>query len=222
MKTVESLNEEFPWASQSHCLPYSNHVCFKCIVHLHFALGMPEFHIFMLGFFLPAAPTEVAPVPWSFSTQCTKSNLFLPLQNSSVIKLYSSEKESWLGSISENPHSYCNHFLLPKGNPRNGNFHSWRPFLTSFCFLLPWLTNNDLVCRRWEYLETTLSNDYRTSLWMQTSDLYLLTKEYYCANVCPDPWSPSGTLLREATEAAGTLVVAWSLAWIGRSNLVNS
>lgn len=102
---------------------------------------------------------------------------FFPLQNSGVIKLHSSEKESWLGNISENPHGYCNHFILPKGNPRNGNFHSWHPFLTSLCFLLSWLTSNDLMCRRWEYLETTWNNDYRTALWMQTSDFDLSTKE---------------------------------------------
>lgn len=81
---------------------------------------------------------------------------FLLLQNSGVIKLHGSEKESWLDNISENPHSYCNHFILPKGNPSNGNFHSWHPFLTSLRFLLQWLTSNDLMCRRWEYLETTL------------------------------------------------------------------
>lgn len=101
---------------------------------------------------------------------------FSLLQNSGVIKLHGSE-ESWLGNISENPHSYCNHFILPKGNPSNGNFHSWHPFLTSLCFLLLWLTSNDLMCRRWEYLETTLNNGYGTALWTQVSDFNFSTKE---------------------------------------------
>lgn len=100
---------------------------------------------------------------------------FLPLQNSSVIKLHGSEKGSWLGNISDNPHSYCNQFTLPKGNPSNGNFRSWHPFLTSLCFLLPWLTSNDLMWKRWEHLETTLNNGYRTALWRQASDFIFLT-----------------------------------------------
>lgn len=105
-----------------------------------------------------------APPPWLG---------FLPLQNSSVIKLHGSEKGSWLGNILDNPHSYCKHFTLPKGNPSNGNFHSW--FLTSLCFLLLWLTNNDLMWKRWEHSETTLNNGYRTALWRQASDFDFLT-----------------------------------------------
>lgn len=77
-------------------------------------------------------------------------NFLMPLQNSRIIKLPSS-KESWLGNISENLHGYCKHSIMPKGNPSNGNFHSWHPSSTSLCFLLPWLTSNDLMCRRWDY-----------------------------------------------------------------------
>lgn len=64
MKTMENFSElDFPLASQSRYLPCSKHGCFRCVVHLHFALGTPEFHILMLGLFWPATSTEPAPVP---------------------------------------------------------------------------------------------------------------------------------------------------------------
>lgn len=127
--------------------PCTSHGCFKCIVHLHFSLGMPEFLTSMLAqphppslYLHTKAPPLISP----------RLNFLIPLQNSGIINLPSS-KESWLGNISENPHGYCKHSIMPKGNPSNGNFHSWHPSLTSLCFLLPWLTSNDLMCRRWDY-----------------------------------------------------------------------